>query len=69
MLKIIEMQRKKTGMLFEFCCIAPIIINKDKKNFKKFSSIGSDIGLSKWKFEKSWEKNKERSKKRKSHFN
>ena len=45
MLKIIEMQRKKTGMLFEFCCIAPIIINKDKKNFKKFSSIGSDIGL------------------------
>ena len=45
MLKIIEMQRKKTGMLFEFCCIAPIIINKDKKNIKKFSSIGSDIGL------------------------
>ena len=45
MLKIIEMQRKKTGMLFEFCCIAPIIMNKDKKNFKKFSSIGSDIGL------------------------
>jgi len=45
MLKIIEMQRKKTGMLFEFCCIAPIIINKDKKNFKQFSSIGSDIGL------------------------
>ena len=45
MLKIIEMQRKKTGMLFEFCCITPIIINKDKKNFKKFSSIGSDIGL------------------------
>ena len=45
MLKIIEMQRKKTGMLFEFCCIAPIIIKKDKKNFNKFSSIGSDIGL------------------------
>ena len=45
MLKIIEMQRKKTGMLFEFCCIAPIIINKEKKNFNKFSSIGSDIGL------------------------
>ena len=32
-------------MLFEFCCIAPIIINKDKKNFKQFSNIGSDIGL------------------------
>ena len=33
MLKIIEMQRKKTGILFKFCCIAPIIIKKDKKKF------------------------------------
>ena len=35
--KIIEMQRKKTGMLFQFCCLAPSDdINKDKNYFNKF---------------------------------
>ena len=43
--KIIEMQIKKTGKLFSLCCIAPVIISKKKKYFKKFYKIGSDIGL------------------------
>ncbi len=43
--KIIEMQTKKTGRLFSFCCIAPVIISKKKKYFKEFDKIGSDIGL------------------------
>jgi len=44
--KIIRMQIKKTGKLFSFCCIAPLIIkNKNKKDIKKFDDIGSDIGL------------------------
>ena len=43
--KIIEMQRKKTGMLFQFCCLAPVMISKKQKLFNKFSNIGSDIGL------------------------
>ena len=44
--KIIEMEIKKTGMLFSFCCVAPAII-KNKKNLelKFFENIGSDIGL------------------------
>ena len=43
--KIIEMQIKKTGKLFSFCCIAPVIISQKTKYFKKFDKIGSDIGL------------------------
>ena len=43
--KIIEMQIKKTGKLFSFCCIAPVIISQKIKYFKKFDKIGSDIGL------------------------
>ena len=44
--KIIEMQSKKTGRLFGFCCIAPVIIAKKKnKMIKKFENIGSKIGL------------------------
>ena len=43
--KIIEMQRKKTGMLFQFCCLAPVMISKRQKLFNKFSNLGSDIGL------------------------
>ena len=44
--KIIEMQSKKTGRLFGFCCIAPVIIaKKENKMIKKFESIGSKIGL------------------------
>ena len=31
--KIIEMEMKKTGMLFSFCCVAPAII-KNKKNLR-----------------------------------
>ncbi len=44
--KIIEMEIKKTGKLFIFCCTAPLIIkNKNKKELAKFEKIGSDIGL------------------------
>ena len=43
--KILKMELKKTGKLFEFCCIAPLIIKKDKKNLNLFSKIGKDIGL------------------------
>ena len=43
--KIIEMQVNKTGKLFSFCCVAPLIISKKLKNVKKFNKIGSDIGL------------------------
>ena len=44
--KIIDMETKKTGKLFSFCCVAPAIIKK--KNFKElifFENIGSKIGL------------------------
>ena len=44
--KIIEMEIKKTGKLFSFCCVAPAIIKKKKiKEIKYFENIGSDIGL------------------------
>ena len=44
--RIIEMEIKKTGKLFSFCCAAPLIIkNKDLREIKKFEKIGSDIGL------------------------
>jgi len=44
--KIIEMEIKKTGKLFSFCCVAPLIVkNKNKKEIKKFENIGADIGL------------------------
>ena len=44
--KIIEMEIKKTGQLFSFCCVAPLIIKKkNKKEIKKFENIGADIGL------------------------
>ena len=44
--KIIEMEIKKTGKLFSFCCVAPLIIKRrNKKDIKKFEDIGSDIGL------------------------
>ena len=45
MKKIIEMQRKKTGMLFKFCCLAPVILSKNFSFVNKFASIGSDIGF------------------------
>ncbi len=43
--KIIEMQIKKTGKLFSFCCIAPVIISKKLNHLTKFDKIGFDIGL------------------------
>ena len=43
--KIIEMQIKKTGKLFSFCCMAHIIISIKFNHLKKFDKIGSDIGL------------------------
>tara|TARA_Y100000590_G_scaffold347623_1_gene398316 strand:+ start:1810 stop:2679 length:870 start_codon:yes stop_codon:yes gene_type:complete len=43
--KIIEMQIKKTGKLFSFCCMAPVIISQKYKYLRKFDKIGSDIGL------------------------
>jgi farnesyl diphosphate synthase len=43
--RIIEMEIKKTGKLFSFCCVAPLIIKKNKKDIKKFEDIGADIGL------------------------
>ena len=40
------MEIKKTGKLFSFCCVAPLIIKRrNKKDIKKFEDIGSDIGL------------------------
>ena len=44
--KVIDMEVKKTGKLFSFCCAAPLIIKKkNKKEIKKFENIGADIGL------------------------
>ena len=40
------MEIKKTGKLFSFCCVAPLIVkSKSKKEIKKFENIGADIGL------------------------
>ena len=44
--KIIEMEIKKTGKLFSFCCAVPAIIkNKGSKEIKFFEDMGSSIGL------------------------
>ena len=44
--KIIDMEIKKTGKLFSFCCAAPLIIKKKNlKEINKFENIGADIGL------------------------
>ena len=43
--KIIEMEIKKTGKLFSFCCMAPVIISKKNKYLNGFEKLGSDIGL------------------------
>ena len=44
--RIIEMEVKKTGKLFSFCCTTPLIIKKkSKKEIRKFENIGADIGL------------------------
>ena len=44
--KIIDMEIKKTGKLFSFCCMAPAIIKKKNlKEIDSFEKIGANIGL------------------------
>ena len=43
--KIVNMQINKTGKLFSFCCMAPVLLSKKNKYLKLFNSIGSKIGL------------------------
>ena len=44
--KIINMEIKKTGKLFSFCCVVPAIIKRRKnKDIKFFENIGANIGL------------------------
>ena len=43
--KIKEMQIKKTGKLFSFCCVAPVLVSKKINHFHSFDKLGSDIGL------------------------
>jgi len=43
--KILNMQIKKTGKLFSFCCVAPLLILNKQKELSKFNKIGEDIGL------------------------
>ena len=44
--KIIEMEIKKTGKLFSFCCAAPVIVKKkNNQEVKFFENIGANIGL------------------------
>ena len=44
--KIIDMEIKKTGKLFSFCCAVPAIIKKkNHKEIRFFENIGSNIGL------------------------
>tara|TARA_B100001741_G_C16405965_1_gene529244 strand:- start:40 stop:915 length:876 start_codon:yes stop_codon:yes gene_type:complete len=44
--KIINMQVKKTGKLFNFCCYAPALIaKKNLQEQNKMSKLGEDIGL------------------------
>ena len=45
-LKIINMQKKKTGKLFKFCCLAPAIIAEESNKVKnEMSFIGEEIGF------------------------
>ena len=44
--RVLEMEIKKTGKLFSFCCAVPLILKKrNKTEIKKFENLGSDIGL------------------------
>ena len=43
--KTINMQINKTGKLFSFCCMAPLLVKKKKRYLKRFESIGLNIGL------------------------
>jgi len=43
---IVNMQRKKTGKLFNFCCFAAgVVAKKSIKELKSLSKLGEDIGL------------------------
>ena len=43
---ILNMQRKKTGKLFDFCCFAVgVIAKKNIKELNSLSKLGEDIGL------------------------
>ena len=40
------MQKKKTGKLFEFCCLAPSIVSgKNNKIKREMSMIGEELGF------------------------
>ena len=43
--KTLDMQINKTGKLFSFSCVAPLLILGKKKELIKFNKIGEDIGL------------------------
>ena len=44
--KIIDMEIKKTGKLFSFCCSVPAIIKgKNNKDISFFENIGANVGL------------------------
>ena len=44
--RIIDMEIKKTGRLFSFCCVVPSIIKKKKSTeIKFFENMGANIGL------------------------
>ena len=43
--KILNMELKKTGKLFEFCFASPLIVKKKIKNLSAFSKLGRDVGL------------------------
>ena len=44
--KVIDMEIKKTGKLFSFCCMAPAIIKKkNSSEINFFEKIGANIGL------------------------
>ena len=44
--RVLEMEIKKTGKLFSFCCAVPLILKKrNKSEIKKLENLGSDIGL------------------------
>ena len=45
-LDILDMQRKKTGKLFNFCCCAPgVVAKKNTRELASLSKLGEDIGL------------------------
>ena len=44
--KIVNMQKKKTGKLFQFCCLAPALISgANTKTVKEMGTIGEELGL------------------------